>query len=94
MRVMWIVFLCTSVLALRPENDYVHESAAPPVPRCMLADAKKGMRKKLKSASTNARNQASIAIKKCKDKPEAKCLEEAVHGNCKWCEGLCGPNEV
>ncbi|CAK9083929.1 unnamed protein product [Durusdinium trenchii] len=66
-----------------------------PVPRCMLADAiASKTRKKLKSASTNARNQADLAIKKCKDKEEQACLEQAVHGNCKWCEGLCGPNAV
>lgn len=35
-------------------------------------------------------------MKKCRDafQNEEKCLEQAVHGNCKWCEGLCGPSEV
>ena len=38
----------------------------------------------------------SFIMKKCRDafQNEEKCLEQAVHGNCKWCEGLCGPSEV
>mmetsp|Transcript_22881 Transcript_22881/g.49936 ORF Transcript_22881/g.49936 Transcript_22881/m.49936 type:complete len:93 (+) Transcript_22881:107-385(+) len=86
---MFLLYICT-VLALRPENNLEDlqesDAKAPPVPRCMLADDKKKERKK----------KNSFIMKKCRDafQNEEKCLEQAVHGNCKWCEGLCGPSEV
>mmetsp|Transcript_4362 Transcript_4362/g.7218 ORF Transcript_4362/g.7218 Transcript_4362/m.7218 type:complete len:93 (+) Transcript_4362:65-343(+) len=86
---IFLLYICT-VLALRPENSLEDlqesDAQAPPVPRCMLADDKKKERKKKNSS----------IMKKCRDafQNEAKCLDQAVHGNCKWCEGLCGPNEV
>lgn len=92
--------------ALRHSEKALDASKLPPVPRCMLADKLKGLRKKLKSSSTKTANKASMAIKKlggrvftriprrCKDMDEEKCLMEAALGNCKWCELLCGGAEV
>ena len=79
---------CWTLCSPRNNLEDLQESdaKAPPVPRCMLADDKKKERKK----------KNSFIMKKCRDafQNEEKCLEQAVHGNCKWCEGLCGPSEV
>ena len=79
---------CWTLFSPRNNLEDLQESdaKAPPVPRCMLADDKKKERKK----------KNSLIMKKCRGafQNEEKCLEQAVHGNCKWCEGLCGPNEV
>ena len=80
-------FLLNPLLPRNNLEDLQESDAkAPPVPRCMLADDKKKERKK----------KNSFIMKKCRDafQNEEKCLEQAVHGNCKWCEGLCGPSEV